>query len=222
MRALLERCEGQVSCYVCTTPMVPTIRCRALELIADVLLDSAHEARDSDETVHVGEVAESRAKASGCPGGGEESVLLDTAAVGVTAPAEQMAPALGLDEAAMPHGAPSARGDERDAEQSLPLSAGGSVSSELHQRDDSGEAEFSEALVKRVKAAIESGDQNLLFAVDDHGSTLLHGAAVCGLVDSVQQLIKAGGKKLLFATDKNGWSALYCASFNVVWRRRGC
>ena len=55
------------------------------ELIADIMFDSAHEARD---------VAESRAEAaSGNQGGGEQSVLLETAAVGVTAPAEQMAPA---------------------------------------------------------------------------------------------------------------------------------
>ena len=112
--------RGKVSCYVCTTPMVPTIRCRALELIAGIVLDSAHEARDSDETTLVGQVAGSRAEASGYQGGGEGSVLLDTAAVGVTAPAEQMAPAIGREEAPMAHGAPAARADELDAEQSVP------------------------------------------------------------------------------------------------------
>ena len=44
-----------------------------------------HEARDSDETALIGDVAESRAEASGNQDGGEESVLLETAAVGVTA-----------------------------------------------------------------------------------------------------------------------------------------
>ena len=71
--------RGKVSCYVCTTPMVPTIRCRALEFIADIMLDSAHEAHNTNEMALVG-VAESRAEASGCPGGGEESLLLETAA----------------------------------------------------------------------------------------------------------------------------------------------
>ena len=75
-----------------------------------------------------GDVAESRAEASGYHGGGEGSVLVDTAAVGVTAPAELMAPALGRDEDPMSLGAPAARGDELDAEQSAPLSVGGSVS----------------------------------------------------------------------------------------------
>ena len=56
--------RGKVSCYVCTTPMFPTIRCRALEMIAGIVVDSAHEARDSDEAALVGEVAESRAEAS--------------------------------------------------------------------------------------------------------------------------------------------------------------
>ena len=116
--------RGKVSCYICTTPMVPTIRCRALECIADVLLDSAHEAhettalvgdvvktalvgdvkfmsgivpdgvhetRDSDETALIGDVDESRAEASDYQGGGEQSVLLETATVGVTAPVQQMA-----------------------------------------------------------------------------------------------------------------------------------
>ena len=70
-----------------------------------------------------------------------------------------------------------------------------------------------EDLVKRVKAAIESGDQNRLCAPDVDGATFLHYAACHGLVDSVQQLIKAGGKKLLFAaTNKYGLSALHCAS----------
>ena len=74
--------------------MVPTIRCRALELIADMVLDSAPEAHDTNKTALVGEVAESRAEASGYQGGGEQSVLLETAAVGVAAPAGQMAPAV--------------------------------------------------------------------------------------------------------------------------------
>ena len=112
--------RGKVSCYVCTTPMVSTIRCRALELIAGIVLDSAHEARDFDETALVGDVDESRAEASGIEGGGEEYVPLETAAVGVTAPAEQITPALGHDEAPMAHGASAARGDELDAEQSVP------------------------------------------------------------------------------------------------------
>ena len=182
--------RGKVSCYVCTTPMVPTIRCRELELIAGLVLDSAHEARDSDETALVGEVAESRAEASGYLGGGKESVLVETAAVGVTAPAEQMAPALGRDEATVPRGASAAGGDELDAEQSVPppaggsLPAGGSVSRELEERDDSRHTEAKEALAKRVKAAIESGDQNLLFATDEDGATFLHEAARNGRVDS--------------------------------------
>ena len=50
--------RGKVSCYVCTTPMVPTIRCRALEFIADIVLDSVHEAYDTDQTALVGEVDE--------------------------------------------------------------------------------------------------------------------------------------------------------------------
>ena len=57
-------------------------------------------------------------------------------AVGVTAPAEQMAPALGRDEAPMPHGASAARGDELD----VPIQAGGSVSRELQERYDSGDS----------------------------------------------------------------------------------
>ena len=81
----------------------------------------------------------------------------------------------------------------------------------FRDRYDPGDTEAKEALVKRVKAAIESGDQNLLFAVDVGGFTLLHDAAYYGLVGSVQQLIKAGGKKLLFATNKQGMSALYYA-----------
>ena len=208
--------RGKVSCYVCITPMVPTIRCRALEYISAVVLDSVHEARDSDETALIRDVVdESRAGASGCQGGGEESVLLETAAVGVTITAERIAPAIDRDEAPMPHGAPAARGDELEAEQSVPLPAGGSVSSELEGRDDSGDTEAKEVLVKRVKAAIESGDQNLLCAPDDNGFTLLHDAACYGLVDSVQQLIKAGGKKLLFATNKDGRSALHYAYDHV-------
>ena len=67
--------RGKVSCYVCITPMVPTIRCRALELIADIMLDSAHEACESDQTALIGDVDESRAEASGNKGGGEESAL---------------------------------------------------------------------------------------------------------------------------------------------------
>ena len=65
-----------------------------------------------------------------------------------------------------------------------------------------------EDLVKRVKAAIEPGDKDHLFAATNvSGHTLLHWAAYYGLVDPVQQLIKAGGKKLLLATDMYGQSA---------------
>ena len=83
------------------------------------MLGSVNEVPGSEETALIGDVPhkdidKSRAEASGCQGGGEESVLLDTAAVGVTTPAEQMAPAIGRDEAPMPHGAPAARGDELD------------------------------------------------------------------------------------------------------------
>ena len=42
---------------------------------------------------------------------------------------------------------------------------------------------FKEALVKRVKAAIESGAQNLPLAVDVNSHTLLHAVAMCCLVD---------------------------------------
>ena len=48
-----------------------------------------------------------------------------------------------------------ARGDELDAEQSVPLPAGGSVSRALQERDDSGDAERKEALVQRVMTVIE-------------------------------------------------------------------
>ena len=132
----------------------------------------------------------------------------------------------------MAYGASAERGDALDAEQSVPLSAGGTVSSELQERDDSWDTEFKKldaaiesgdlkaisavvqerALMMKVKAAFESGDCNLLFAVDVNGDTFLHGAAKSGLVDSVQQLIKAGGKKLLFATNKYELSALHYAS----------
>ena len=63
--------RGKVSCYVCTTPMVPTIRCRALEVISDIVLDGVHEARDTDKTALVRDVAESRAEASGNQGNGD-------------------------------------------------------------------------------------------------------------------------------------------------------
>ena len=133
-----------------------------------------HETRDSDEMALIRDVGESRTEASGYQGGGEESVPLETALVVVTAPAE-MAPALGRDEAPVPDGASAARGDELDAEQSAPLPAGGSVSRELQEHNVSVDAEFKEAVEKRVKVAIESGDQNLLFAaVNDNGGTLLH------------------------------------------------
>ena len=36
--------------------MVPTIRCRALEYISAVVLDGAHEARDSEESALIGDV----------------------------------------------------------------------------------------------------------------------------------------------------------------------
>ena len=57
--------------------------------------------------------------------------------------------------------------------------AGGSVSSELEERIDSGDTEVKKALVTRIKAAIESGDKNLLFAADTDlfGKTFLHEAA---------------------------------------------
>ena len=83
---------------------------------------------------------------------------LETAAVGVSAPAEQRAPAIDRDEVPMPHGASAAREDALDAEQSVPLPAGGTVSRALQERDDSGDTEFKEALVKLVESAIESGD----------------------------------------------------------------
>ena len=111
-----------------------------------IVLDSVHKARDSDEKVLVRDIAESRAQASGNQGGGEESVLFETAAVGVTAPAEQMAPALGHDEAPMPHGASAARGDEQDADQSAPPPAGGSVSRELQEHDVPGDTEAKDAM----------------------------------------------------------------------------
>ena len=151
-------------------------------------------------------------------------MLFETAAVGVTAPAEQMVPVLDRDEAPMTHGASAARGDALDPEQSVPLPAGGSVSSELEERIDSRDTEVKKALVTRIKAAIESGDQNLLFAADADffGKTLLHEAAESGLVDLVPQLIKAGGKKLLVATNLFGWSALHKTSLHGLWRLRGC
>ena len=176
-----------------------------VDLMHAVVIDSAHEARN---------VAKSRAEASGNQGGGEESVLLETAAVGVTAPVEQMAPALGRDEAPMAHDASAARGDELDAEQSVPLPAGCSVSRELEGRNDSGDTKAKETLVKEVRAAIKSSNQNLLFAADVNSLTLLYWAAWYRLVHPVQQLIKAGGKKLLFATYKKGWSVLHCTSNN--------
>ena len=55
--------RGKISCYICITPMVPTIRCWALECIADIILDSVPETRDNEETTLVGDVAESRAEA---------------------------------------------------------------------------------------------------------------------------------------------------------------
>ena len=151
--------------------MVPTIRCWALEIISDVVLNT-----DTDKTALVGDVAESQAEASANEGGGEESGLLETAAVGATAPAEQMAPALVRDEAPMAHGASAARGNALDAEQSVALPAGGSLSREVEEQDVSGDTEEKEALVKEVKAVIESGDQNLLFlcgvAMEKHCYTM--------------------------------------------------
>ena len=111
-------------------------------------------------------------------------MLLETAEIVVTSPAEQMTPALGHDEALMQHGASAARGDELDAEQSVPLPAGGSVSRVLEGRDVPGDTKGNETLMKMVKATIESGDKNLLFVVDVDGLTLLHAAANRGLVDS--------------------------------------
>ena len=61
----------------------------------------------------------------------------------------------------MPHSISAAPGDELNAEQSVPFHA--SVSRELQECYDP-YREAKEVLVKRVKAAIESGDQNLLFA----------------------------------------------------------
>ena len=127
-------------------------RCRALEFISSIVLDSVHEARNSYESALVGKVDKSRAEASGCQGSGEEFELVNTAALGVTGPAEQMAPALDRDKAPMPHGAPAARGDELDAEPSEPFPAGGSVLRELEEHDDSKDMETKEALVKRLSS----------------------------------------------------------------------
>ena len=88
--------------------------------------------------------------------------------------------------------------------------------------------------MKRVKAAIESGDQNLLFTVDIHGFTLLleagdkkrllvgecenisalHLAADKGHVDSesVRQLIEAGGMELVLLRNMGGQTALHYAA----------
>ena len=112
-----------------------------------------------------------------------------------------------------------APGDELDAEQSVPLPAGGSVSRALQERDVPGFTEAEKALVKRVKAAIQSGDQNLLFAADVDGHTLVHEAADYGLVDLVLQLIKAGGKKPL---TRMGGLCFTTPHYMLVWRRRGC
>ena len=90
--------------------------------------------------------------------------------------------------------------------------------------------------MKKVRAAIESGDQNLLFGTVVHrfglpdssgwvedSLTLLHEAAWYGLVDSVQQLIKAGGKKLLLVYSTYGRSALHYASLSDrVEEARSC
>ena len=43
--------------------MVPTIRCRVLECISAVVLDSVHEASDSDETALIEDMAKSREEA---------------------------------------------------------------------------------------------------------------------------------------------------------------
>ena len=99
------------------------------------MIDSAHEACKPDETALVWDVAKSREKALGNVGSSKESVLLETDAVCVTAPAEQMAPEISHDEAPI-HGTSAAHGDELDAEQSLPLQAGCSVSRELQERND--------------------------------------------------------------------------------------
>ena len=46
-------------------------RCRALESISSIVLDSVHEAHDSEKVALIGEfAAESRSEASGCQGGG--------------------------------------------------------------------------------------------------------------------------------------------------------
>ena len=73
-----------------------------------------------------------------------------------------------------------------------------------------------EAVVMQTREFIESGDKRCLLYQD--GTTLLHVAAQCGLMDSVQQLIKAGGKKLLFATDMNGREAAAQILINVGGR----
>ena len=101
-------------------------------------------------------------------------MLLETAEVCVTAPAEQMVAVLDHDEAPMAHGASAARGDALGAEQSVPLPADGSVSRALEGHNDSGDMEVKEAWVKVVRAAIESGNCNVLFAWDANSATLLH------------------------------------------------
>ena len=100
----------------------------------------------------------------------------------------------------MAHGASAACGDEQVVEQSVPLPAGGSVSSE---REVSGDTEEKKAFVKRVKVAIESCSQSS-FGSDSAGARLLHGLASCGLVDSLQQLIEVCGKNLLWQPTSTG------------------
>ena len=57
------------------------------------MLDSVNEAHDPNKTALIWDVDDkSRAEASGDQGSSEESVLLDTAAVGVMAPAEGLGP----------------------------------------------------------------------------------------------------------------------------------
>ena len=96
-------------------------------------------------------------EASGIRGGGGESVLLE---VGVTAPAEQVAPAFGRDEAPMAYGASVARGDELDAEQSVSLPADVSVSRELDGRDDSGFTEAKETWLGRPRRRSSQATRN--------------------------------------------------------------
>ena len=66
----------------------------------------------------------------------------------------------------------------------MPLPAGSSVSSELQELNDSGDKQVKEGLVKRVKAVIDSGDEDLLFAANVNGIILLLEVASHGLVDS--------------------------------------